>query len=137
MIVKCVAALPTREQAERLGDHYRAGKQAFGIVPGKEYVVFGIKMLGGEPWLEIIDPDTHPGYLYGVPLILFEFVDSRVSALWEARVSKGGELKLAPPSLLQDYYHDDLFEGVPEVVDDFLCVREQLEKEAAVQRRGA
>jgi hypothetical protein len=135
MIVKCVAPLPNQEQAKKLGVHYRAGKQAFGVVPGEEYVVFAIRILGGEPWIEITDPDAHPGYLFGAPLLLFEFVDSRVSAFWEAGIGTTGELRLAPPSLLRKSYHDHLFEGVQEVVDDFLRVRAQMEHEATVHRR--
>ena len=136
MIVKCVAALPTPEQAKRLGKHYRAGKQAFVVVPGTEYVVFALKTLGGEPWVEIADPALEPGYLFGVPLCLFEIVNPRPSALWETRVTNDGELELSPASLLRDYYHDDLFEGVHEVVEDFLRLRKELEKEASLHRRA-
>lgn len=136
MIVKCIAELPTRDQAQRLGRHYRAGKQAFGVVPGTEYIVFAIKTLGGEPWVEIINSDLDPGYLWGVPLCLFEIVNPRLSVLWEARVAKNGELRFEPTSMSRPYYHDDLFEGVEEVVEDFRRVRQELEKEADLHRRA-
>lgn len=137
MIVKCIAELPTRDQAKRLGEHYRGGNQAFGVVPGTEYIVFALTMLGGEPWVEITDSDLDPGYLWGVPLCLFEIVNPRLSVLWEARIVKNGELRLEPPSLSRHNYHDDLFEGVEEVVADFRRVRQDLEEEAALHRRAA
>lgn len=137
MIVKCIAELPTRDQAKRLGEHYRVGKQAFGVVLGTEYIVFALKTLGGEPWVEITDSDLDPGYLWGVPLCLFEIVSPRLSVLWEARIAKNGELQLSPPSFGREYYHDDLIEGVEEVVADFRRVRQDLEKEADLHRRAA
>jgi hypothetical protein len=126
MRVRCVATLPTAEHEKRLGRHYRAGRQGFGVVLQQEYVVFALKTLGGEPWIEISDPEASPGYLFGVPLCLFEVVNSRVSVYWEIGTSRGGELKIAPPSLFREYYHDDLFEGVASVVDDFTRLRAQL-----------
>lgn len=134
MIVRCVASLPTRDQAKRLGEHYRPGKQEFGVVAGQIYVVFALKFLGGQPWVDVTDPGAQPGYLVGVPLCLFEFVDGRVPTIWEAGVNDNGELKIAPPSFFTKYYYDDLFEGVDTVVADFLRVRQQLELEAGMQR---
>lgn len=136
MIVKCIAELPTREQAKWLGGHYRGGKQAFGVVLGMEYIVFALTVLGGEPWVEITDADLDPGYLWGVPLCLFEIVIPRLSVLWEAPVAKNGELRLEPASLSRRNYHDDLFEGVEEVVADFRRVRQALEEEADLHRRS-
>src|SRR2546423_15272979 len=106
MIVECISALPSNRQAERLGAQYRPGKQAFGIVPGERYVVFALKAFAGEIWIDIVDRESQPGYLFSVPLILFEVVDSHVSRFWEARVGKQGNLKIAPSSLHNDYYYD-------------------------------
>ena len=137
MIVKCIAELPTRDQAKRLGEHYRGSKQSFGLVLGMEYIVFALTILGGEPWVEVTDSELDPGYLWGVPLCLFEIVNPRLSVLWEARIANNGELTLEPPSLSRRNYHDDLFEGVEEVVEDFRRVRRELEKEADLHRRAA
>lgn len=93
--------------------------------------------LGGEPWVEITDSELDPGYLWGVPMCLFEIVNPRLSALWEARVAKYGELRLEPPSLSRRNYQDDLFEGVEEVVADFRRIRQELEQEADLHRRAA
>lgn len=133
MIVKCVASLPTRDQAKRLGEHFRPGRQEFGVIVGETYLVFSLKMLGGEPWVDIADRDAKPGYLFGAPLCLFEILDPRVPSIWEVGVSENGELKVAPSSFFQRYYHDDLFEGVESIVADFLRVRRQLEAEAALE----
>ena len=130
MIVKCIATAPNKEQTKVLGDYYRAEKQGFGLEFAKEYVVFVLKVLGGQPWVEIVDSDLYPRYLFGVPLCLFELVDKRVSAHWELGFAKNGELKFAPHSLLGRYYHDDLFEGVAGIVEGFKRVREDLETEA-------
>lgn len=141
MIVKCTATLPSPQQAQRLGAHYRPGKQAFGLVAGEQYLVFALRTLGGEPWVEIVDADLDPGYLFAVPLCLFEIVDPRVSACWEARVDREGQVVLAPGPLHREFFHDDLFEGVDTAVEDFTRIRRQMEQESgfgsrAVRRTG-
>jgi hypothetical protein len=137
MIVRCVEPLPTPAQAKVLGAHYIAGKQQFGVVVGVEYVVFALKLLGGQPWIDITDPDLEPGYLFGAPLCLFEIVDARVPYIWQARIGNTGELRIAPSSFFRDYYYDDLFEGIADVVADFRAVRRQLEDERLVDKRKA
>ena len=116
MKIRCIAELPNEEQAVRLGKNYSPGKQEFSLFIGKEYIVFGLSILDGATWVQIL---SDFGYLYSVPLCLFEITDGRVSRYWQARSYENGTLKLWPPSFYQDYYHDDLIEGVPEVVEDF------------------
>lgn len=132
MIIKCIASVPNHSQAKLLGDYFRPGEQEFGLEVGQQYLVFSLKTRGGLPWVEIVDSSSYPGYLFAAPLLLFEVVDPRVSAFWEVRYTKTGEVTAAPPSLFRKYYHDDLFEGKPETVEDFLKVRAQLEKEAGL-----
>jgi hypothetical protein len=76
-----------------------------------------------------VDIASDSGYLYPVPLCLFEVIDGRVSQHWQVRQYEDGDLTLWPPSFYREYYHDDLIEGVPEVVDDFRRVRIQIEDE--------
>mgnify|MGYP001550236977 CR=1 FL=1 len=133
MIVRCVAELPSSSQARALGARYRPGKQAFGIIRGQQYVVFAVRALDGQLWIDIMDDDLVPGYLFGAPLCLFELVDCRVSGTWELHLRSGNDYEMAPPSLFREYYHDDLFEGVQEVVDDFLEVRRRLYTEAGIE----
>lgn len=131
MILKCVATLPSQQQAAKLGAHYRPGKQAFGVVVGQKYLVFALRILGGEPWVEVIDADLEPGYLFAVPLCLFEIIDPQVSRRWVAGTDSEGRLVLAPPSLHRKFYHDDLFEGVDEAVKDFARIRREMEEESS------
>jgi hypothetical protein len=132
MIVRCVNALPNEEQAKLLGDNYRPGQMTFGLEIGKEYVVFGMRFFGGMPWVEIASEASFadPGYLHPAPLCLFEMVDGRVSRYWEARRRGDAGLVLEPRSFYRDYYHEDLADGVPEVVEDFARMRALMEAEA-------
>lgn len=70
------------------------------------------------------------GRLTSAPECLFETVDPRVSKFWELKLLDNGDILLWPPSFYQDYYHDDLSEGVPEIVSDFKRVYQMLEKES-------
>jgi len=130
MRVKCILNYPTPKQIERLGDFYK--NQAFGVTVGKEYLVFGLHFLikcegfGTGVQVQFLDDDGHLGF---APLFMFTIVDGRPSKYWEARFWEDGHLTLQPPSFYRDYYHDDLSEDVPEVVEDFKRVRAMLESE--------
>jgi hypothetical protein len=127
MLVKCVSAAPDASQIERLGATYLPGRQQFGLLVGQVYTVFGLRLLDGEPWLDTVDPDREPGYLFSAPLFLFQIVDGHVPEIWEARVDSDGDLRIAPPSFFAEFYFDDLFEEVPEVVEDFRRVGRLIE----------
>ncbi|MGH7650646.1 MAG: hypothetical protein ACREMS_02270 [Gemmatimonadaceae bacterium] len=103
--------------------------------PGEHYLVFALRTLSGEIWIDIVDSDLRPGYLFGAPLILFEIVDARLSAEWEASIDDQGELKFAPHSLHEKFFYDRLFEGMPDVVQDFLGIRLRLEDEAGIDSK--
>lgn len=133
MIIRCISTKPTEEQAKRLGigKNYFPGKQEFGVKAGEEYLVFGISILDGEPWVDIMLPIAN--ILHPVPLCLFEIVDRRISKYWVIGLESKGNLIISPPSILdQPYYFDDLSESIPEVVEDFRRVRELLEAEAGI-----
>ena len=133
MIIRCTRLLPNEEQAKLLGQNYRPGRMTFGLELGREYVVFGMRVFSETPWVDIIGSEAgfaDPGYLRPVPLCLFEIVNGRVSRYWEVRQSSNGLLELQPPSFYRDYYHDDLSEDVPEVVEDFAQMRALMEAEA-------
>jgi hypothetical protein len=124
--IKCNNLVPNEKQAKQLGDYYYPGKQDFYLNLGREYVVFGIRILNGMPWVDLVS-DTN--YLFPAPLCLFEITDGRVSQYWETRVSKDGNLLIWPRSFYREYYHDDLLEGVQDVVEDFERVRAMIEAE--------
>ena len=132
MRVRCLGECPNQEQIEKLGaGFYR--EQAFHVSAGKEYAVFGLefavnaKTRGTGAWIEII---SDYGHLGGAPLCLFEVLDPRVSRFWELREWPDG-ITLWPPSFYRRYYHDDLSENVPEVMQDFRRVRAEIESEFA------
>ena len=97
MRVKCIWELPTKEQAVQLGSYYAAGKQVFHVQVGKEYLVYGITLLSGCPWVELKEDF---GYLHRAPLGLFEITDGRVSSCWETRCIVGDPLSWACYSVL-------------------------------------
>lgn len=129
MRIKCIAELPDDEQTKLLGigKHYHPGQMEFGVKAGHEYIVFGITFLSGAPWVDILSQSRT--YVYSVPLCLFNVVDGSVSKYWVAKVDQNGNFFLWPPSFYQPYYHDDLSEGVPEVVEDFQRVRQLIIEE--------
>jgi len=127
MRVRCVAESVTAEQGAKLGPLYQGGRQSFGVKLGSEYLVFGISVADGAVLLEIAQEYDQ---LYPVPMLLFEIVDPKVPSLWQARQSEDGTLFLWPPSFFdREYYHQDLVEQVPSVVEDFRRVRRRLELE--------
>jgi hypothetical protein len=136
MIVRCVSVLPNEEQAKLLGDNYRPSQMTYGLELGKEYVVFGLSLFGGMSWVDIASEATSadPGYLHPAPLCLFEIVNGHVSRYWEAHQHGDRDLMLQPRSFYRDYYHEDLADGVPEVVEDFARMRALLEDEARSPR---
>jgi hypothetical protein len=130
MLVRCISTQPTEEQAQRLGvgKNYFPGKQQFGVAAGEKYLVFGLSIVDGETWIDILLLPS--GYLHSVPLILFEILDRRLSKYWVIGFGPKGNLIMRPSSIVdQPYYFDDLSNGVPEVVEDFREVKELLEAE--------
>lgn len=132
MRVKCIALLPNDGQAKLLGvgKHYFPGSMVFGVNLGKEYIVIAISFLSGAPWIFILNESET--YIHPVPLCLFEIVDGVVSRFWVAKTNADGYFNLWPPSFYQPYYHDDLTEGVAEVVEDFNRVKQLILDEDAL-----
>ncbi len=131
MKVKCRFGYPTPEQIEKLGpDFYK--NQRFGVTIGKEYIVLALQFQIRDPGfgtgvaIQFVNDSGNIGF---APMFLFEIVDGRASNYWEARFWEDGSLTFWPPSFYREYYHDDLSEGVPEVVEDFKRVRALLESE--------
>jgi hypothetical protein len=130
MIIRCISSEPSEEQARKLGvgKNYFPGRQEFGLIIGEDYLVFGLTMVDGEPWADILLSPVD--YLHSVPLCLFEIIDKRVSKYWEIGLGPKGNLIIRPSSILnQPYYFDDLSNSVPDVVDDFQRLRGLLDAE--------
>lgn len=136
MILKCNSVLPNKEQAKKLNKTYRPGKQDFGLKKGNIYIAFGLYYNEGNPWVDIVCEETKTPYLHPVPLMLFDIIDGRPSKYWDIRMDKNGDMIMRPPSFYKEYYHDDLFEEIPEVVEDFMRIKSLLENEANTEFRG-
>jgi hypothetical protein len=70
-------------------------------------------------------------YCYSVPLCLFNIIENRISRYWKFQVWDNGDILFWPNSFYKPYYHDDLTEGNPEVVADFLKVKRLIDEEAS------
>ena len=123
MRVRCTAERPTAEQAALLGKDHFDPQRSFGVRVGTEYLVYALEFHSGHVWVELA-PDFDQ--IIAAPLFLFEVSDPAVPPIWRLKVLEDGSVMLWPPSFFREYYHSDLAEGVPEVVDDFRDVRETL-----------
>jgi hypothetical protein len=137
--VKCLSEYPSKEEIKQLGKGF-CRKQSFGVEIGREYTVLALdffvrsNLFGTGPYVEIADELDRLGW---APLCLFEILDASVSRFWKACVLEHSTLSLAPPAFRTEYYHDDLSERVPEVVEDFRRLRALLEAEAIGYQTGS
>lgn len=91
---------------------------------GEEYVVYAITIQKYMTYVQIyIDKK-----LISVPLELFEIIDSRVSKYWLVTCTNS-ITRFWPDEFYQEYFHDDLFEGIPNIVTQFNEVSDRIEKE--------
>ena len=126
MRVRCSQALPSSEQAKRLGSRYQPDRQVFPVRVGEEYVVYAVEVTEGNAWV-FIDPGI--GYLVPVPLALFSIVDARVSSAWQVQFAEEGTLGVMPPELWDRSFLDELSEGAVEAVRTFRHIRERVAEE--------
>ena len=130
MLVRCVARQLTNEQKGLL--LMKDPSPDYQLRVGVEYLVLGITFLlptlphGGGVRYEILNDY---GKCRSIPACLFEVVDNRASRYWHARQDEDGALLLWPQPFYADFFHDDLSEGVPEVVQQFTTVVEALRHE--------
>lgn len=125
MKVVCKSVHPSAEQIAKLsGRFYR--NQSLPITIGKEYLVFAFQVWSGCPWVQVI-ADT--GHLLSIPVVLFDISDGRVSRHWVLRVWDNCDVTEWPADFYEDFFHDDLAEGVSETVNRFHELRVILEAE--------
>lgn len=129
MRVKCIAQHLTETQAQLIAvsNYAHLLKQSFSLKIDKEYLVYGISILGGIAWVQLERSGTLLAYN---PLYLFHIIDGRVSKYWEVRYYENGDLTIWPSSFYKEFYHSDLANDVPEIVEDFRRVGTLLEEEA-------
>lgn len=133
MTVKCIGVSLTDEQRKKLGASHTL-RTVYQLSVGTLYTVLGItlavhsRIFGSATLFEIRDD---AGRCYSIPACLFDIVDARPSKFW--RVRKRGELDVAlwPEEFYREFFHDDLSEGVPDVVSAFANVVRRLQSEHA------
>jgi hypothetical protein len=131
MKVQCVTRYPNEDGLSQLGPEFFR-EQSFGVKVGAEYVVLGMFIANGRPpfgkgpWIEFKNVDDRFGV---APLVIFEITDHRLSKYWEVHILQNGVLSIAPPSFNKDFYMEDYYDGVPEVVDDFNRISRLREEE--------
>jgi hypothetical protein len=134
--IKCVSVLPTNDQANFLGKgkHYFPGKMEFGLIEGKEYIVFGLCILDGAGWVEILDETE--SFVYLVPLCLFEILDGSVSKYWITKVNENNNILIWPQIFYKPFFHDQLTDGFAEYVKDFEIIKRLIIDECNKIDRG-
>lgn len=92
------------------------------LVVGASYLVLGLTMMndgephGGGVHYQILNDF---GAIRSIPSLLFEIEDARCSSFWRAQAYQDGSLLLWPEEFFIKYFHDDLSEGVQEIVTIF------------------
>jgi hypothetical protein len=136
MIVKCIRNKVDDTLANELGLPKGEGIRNYSdcLTIGKEYVVLALSHFldsynyANYPIINIKD-DIH-SYLIPFPLFLFEVIDDRPSKYWHFNYDKERKVcEMAPISFYQEYYHDLLSDGYPELEEDFRQICELLENE--------
>ncbi|MCP4935598.1 MAG: hypothetical protein GY927_15680 [bacterium] len=132
MKVLCIQNTVDDDLAKKVGLLEGEPRLYRSITPGNEYIVLGISYdpsstcYAGKPMVEVKNDD---GGLSSIPLFLFDVIDGVASKHWQCRFSVNGVLTFLPESFYTKYYHDDLSEGMPEVVDNFKEVCRVFENE--------
>jgi len=136
MIVKCIYNKIDNVLEAEVGLPKGEGPRDYSswLTVDKEYVVLAVAHFldsefyyGQYPVLDIKDDI---GTLSTLPLFLFEVIDDRPSKYWHFNYNRERKVcEMAPKSFCQEFYHDDLREGYPEIEADFKHVCELLENE--------
>lgn len=130
MKIICRNVEPNESQAKTLGigKYYFPGQEVFPVEIGREYTVYGLSILGGSVWVDIVEYQRDD-FCVLVPLCLFGILDDRLSKYWHLRILENGEIYLLPEVFYTPYFQDDLTEGVPEAVDGFKQIKELIDME--------
>lgn len=132
MLVRCNRNYPTDEQLTILGEGFRQ-QQRFQITREADYIVLGIaffrrsSVYGTGVYVSIEDDD---GALISAPLLLFDIIDDRPSHYWQARVWDDGTFAWWPAIFFEDYFHEELSDGVADVRRRWAVTRSELRAEA-------
>lgn len=130
MRLLCISTKLTNEQATKIWARSPQfmNMKDFYLLIGEEYLVYGINIRSGEPWVYILPPLT--GYLRPVPLCLFKIIDNTLSKYWLINLDSEGCVEISYPSIIDNpYYIDNLSDSKPETVEDFKKIQELISVE--------
>ena len=127
MKVRCIKNQLTEKECKAINTEMTTGPGRTDITLGKTYVVLSLSFYSSGSYfhgtiIDIIDDDDQYTRL---PLCYFDVVDPRVSIFWRARAVEHG-MRLWPAEFHREFFHDDLSDGVPEVVAMFNRAVERL-----------
>jgi len=88
------------------------------LVVGKEYLVTGISFIpsNSQDTQVLYEIVNDAGNLRPVPSTLFKVIDDRCSKYWIAKAKDSGTFSIRPKEFFRKYFHDDLSNGVGEIV---------------------
>ena len=91
----------------------------------QEFTVYGINFEQSSTYFQIYNNN----HLLSVPADLFIITDSRVSKYWEIRRYDDSTFSLWPIEFYREYFHDDLSEKIPSVIESFEKVKKNMDRE--------
>lgn len=128
MKVTCIATELNASQKQVMGLNNNE-EPSYPFIIGDSYTVLGIHSQLGYYAGTMLHMASPSGYILPTPLCLFDVVDDRPSRYWKIQKYNEHQITLWPEEFYQEYFHDDLSDGVPEVVEIYKKVVERLEKE--------
>lgn len=131
MTGKCVA-ISIRSELRESSSMSKHVNPEYQISIGKEYTVLGVTFLARSPVygsMTILMVQDDAGRCIDVPSPLMEIVDPRPSQYWRARGFDDASFMLWPEEFYEDFFYDNLSEGVPEVVRTYKQVVRRLDAE--------
>lgn len=128
MKVKCIATKLSFSQKQVMGLKNNEDP-TYPFTIGETYTVLAVHTQIEYYAGTMLHMPSPSGYVLPTPLCLFEVVDDRPSKYWKIKKNNEHFLTLWPEEFDQEYFHDDLSDGVPEVVEIYKRVVEKLEKE--------
>lgn len=134
MKVICRSKYLSKEQNIKLG-YCEDNATGYELSIGQEYIVLGINVqstgcINNGVTLLLRDDIGRCAF---VPICLVEISDAVPSALWRSRKSGEHGLCLWPEEFFQDYFFDDLSNGVREAVMTFDLLIKELNEEDTVK----
>lgn len=121
MTARCKSRSLTEAQRIELG-HTPNLHSVYDLEPGREYTILAVlfvarfSIYGSTALFEIRDDF---GRCFSVPACLFDIVDPRPSMNWRGKQLDNGSLALWPEEFYEDFFHDQLSDGVPSKVEAF------------------